>query len=198
MSNTVNAPQGRVSNLHERVNAQSSIANQPMSCVCGSTHFYTVRAEEFANNGYGSAQLRALSMNTEPLYICICGRPVSLKDSSVSKISEGARARFFRSLQIAVEDQKKSQPQGLAQGFVSIAEYKEALETIEELQTSVAWLMSAVEVLNTEHEEDEADVEVVEATGETAEPIAGSEISTVATPAQTGNKRGRKPANVTS
>lgn len=175
MSISPNVSQGRVTNVQDRVAALTSKVNQPVACACGSTHFYQVRAEEYADNGYASAQIRLISNNSEPLYVCICGTPIALKDTVQGK-TDSPRARFLRSLQLGLEFQKKNQPQSLAQGFVSIAEHEEAKATIEELQGKVDWLMSAVEALTeTDSEDDEIDEEAG-GTSTTAEPVVPTAV----------------------
>src|ERR1039458_4065411 len=129
LSNNAPPIMGRQTGIQERLHALNTKVNQPMVCgSCGSTHFTLLRAEQFADNGYNSAQIRSLSMNTEPLYVCICGTPVVLKDTSAGKNSDGPRAQFLKSIAAAVEFQQKNQIQGIAQGFVSIAEHQNALQ----------------------------------------------------------------------
>lgn len=158
------AAQGRTSNVQERFQHLNQKVNTPMQCECGSTHFYVVRAEEFADNGYASAQIRSLSTNTEALYLCVCGLPVQLRDSATGKASDGPRGRFLKSLQTAIAHKSKNTPQGLAQGFVSLAEHEEVKADVATAKEQIEWLMSAVEAL-TANDED-GDGEGDEATGQ--------------------------------
>lgn len=181
-TSTAVTPQGRINNVHDRVNALTLRANQPMVCSeCSGTHFYVVRAEEFADNGYNSAQIRGISNNQDALYICICGTPVPLKDNAGGKGAESARARFLKSLQVAVEFRKKNSVQALAQGTVSITEHNEVKEQVVTLQEQVEWLMNAVEVLNSpSHADDEDAMDDDEQDGGDAKEIETEIASTTA------------------
>jgi hypothetical protein len=120
-----------------------------MQCECGSTHFYVVRAEELADNGYSSAQIRSLSTNTEALYICVCGRPVALKDTSQGK----NRARFLKSLGAAIEYHKQTSLKDLAKGFIPIECRADMDARTDELAEKVEWLMEAVDHLKNKVDE---------------------------------------------
>lgn len=149
---------GRPTNVHERVSALAAKANAPMVCPdCGSTFFYQVRAEEYSSSGYASAQFRSVSMNTEPLYICPCGSPVEVKDTTAGKITDSPRQRFLASLKSALEFRKSQQLTGAATGFVSVAEYQELAAQVQELTAQVAWAVQGVEALNSEAGDDEGD-----------------------------------------
>lgn len=153
MSTNLAAPAGRPSALHDRFQALNTRVNTPMQCECGSTHFYVVRAEEFADNGYSSAQIRSLSTNTEALYICVCGRPVTLKDTSQGKNADGPRARFLKSLGAAIEFQKQTSLKDLAKGFISIECRADMDARTDELAEKVEWLMEAVDHLKNKVDE---------------------------------------------
>ena len=160
MSNNPAAPQGRPTGLQDRLQTLTSKVNTPMACVCGSTHFYVVRTAEYADNGYASAQIRVLSQNEEPMHLCVCGRPVTLKDTSAaSKNNDGPRARFLKSLQAAIAYQNSTNLQEIAKGFVSIQEHDNTKATIDELRAQVDWLTSVVDVLSGENAGDEAETE---------------------------------------
>lgn len=189
--------QGRVNSVHDRVNALTSRVNQPMTCgSCGSTHFYVVRAEEFSDSGYNSAQLRSLTMNQDALYVCLCGAPVPLKDTSVGKGSESGRARFLKSLQLALDYQRKNNTQSLAKGVVSLGEHEELKEQLATVQEQVDWLMSAVEQLSGEETEEEANGEMDEEASATSksEPEETPETAASAPKEQT-TRRGGKGKN---
>jgi hypothetical protein len=138
---------GRMSTLNERILNISKGANKPMSCSCGSTHFYKVHTEEYADNGYSSVQVRSLSTNTETAYICLCGKAVQMKDTAVIGTGEGSRARFMKSLVAAGEFNSKNTPIGIAAGMVSLAEQAEDRAVIASLQEQVAWLTATMELL---------------------------------------------------
>ena len=121
---SANTPSRHIS-AQERIRLNMNKANTPMVCECGSTHFFKIYVEEYAEGGYGSVSLRPVSQNQESFYACICCKPVQQKDTSTGKTSEGSRARFLRSLSSAIEYLGKNTPQGIAAGMVSIAEYQE-------------------------------------------------------------------------
>jgi hypothetical protein len=146
-----------------------------MQCECGSTHFYVVRAEELADNGYSSAQIRSLSTNTEALYICVCGRPVALKDTSQGK----NRARFLKSLGAAIEYHKQTSLKDLAKGFIPIECRADMDARTDELAEKVEWLMEAVDHLKNKVDElgggDDSDGDGEEVAGDieaALEPVA--------------------------
>jgi hypothetical protein len=132
--------------------------NQPMECPdCGGTFFSIFRAEEFANMGGANTQLRSLSMNQEPVHVCICGRPVEIKDTTAVTKSDGQRARFLRSLTAALAHRKQNSVQLAA---TVVTDLSSANEKIAELEAKVDWLTTAVETLveaaSEETDEDEA------------------------------------------
>jgi hypothetical protein len=147
LSTNPTAHMGRQSSVNERYNEAAAINETPMACSCGSTHFFKLSSEQYNNNGYATAQFRSLSSNTESAYICLCGNVFPINEPVNVRATGTSRAKFLNSLKTAIDYQKKNNPQGLAQGFVSIEEHKASLETIAELQERVDWLMITVETL---------------------------------------------------
>jgi hypothetical protein len=103
--------------------------------------------EEFADNGLYLNHLRSISATSEAMHICACGTPVAMKDTAQGKGSERPRGRFLKSLQLAVKFQKKSDPQNLAQGFISLAEYTELRDHVLMQQDQIEDLLVAVETM---------------------------------------------------
>jgi hypothetical protein len=194
---TNQAPMGRATNLHERIHQTVTKANAPMSCgACGGTHFNLVRAEEFTDNGYNSATFRSISTNTDPAYVCLCGQPYPMKDSAVGKgSSEGSRARYLKSLSLAIDYRKKQGLSAIADGTVSIAEHQQVVEQVNGLIETVAWLEETVNLLA--HPEEAAETEegtaegkpAVEATPET--PAKAAPVPVQKTGAKQASRQGR-------
>ena len=106
----------------ENPSAFSQRVTPPMACPsCGSTHFIKALAEEFSNNGYGSAEFRALSFQPLSVYVCLCGTPMPVKGlTEECHYNNTPKGRYLRSLHKAIAHRKAHQPQVLAQGCVSL------------------------------------------------------------------------------
>jgi hypothetical protein len=169
---------GRIATYEERVNLVRAADRVAMRCECGSTHFYVVQVQEYKNQGYGTAQIQGLSMQPETAYICVCGLPVAINDTSGGKAT-GNRARFLQSIEYGVKDRHKLSLQAIAKGCVSIQEHKNLQLQLEALKVTVK--------LITDHlaEEDEEEVEVHdddEATDKSARPLTNTRLLQHSTP----------------
>jgi hypothetical protein len=122
-----------------------------MTCPsCGSTHFIKALAEEFSNTGYGSAEFRSLSTGFQPLsvYVCPCGTPMPVQGlTEECHYNSTPKGRYLRSLHKAIAHRKAHQPQVLAQGCVSLAEYQELRDQVADQQEQIEGLLEAIAAL---------------------------------------------------
>ena len=129
-----------------------------MTCPsCGSTHFIKALAEEFSNTGYGSVEFRALSTGFQPLsvYVCLCGTPMPVQGlTEECHYNNTPKGRHLRSLHKAIAHRKAHQPQVLAQGCVSLAEYQELRDQVADQQEQIEGLLEAIAALERAEGED--------------------------------------------
>ena len=141
----------RFASTIENPSAFSPRVTPPMTCPsCGSTHFVKALAEEFSNTGYGSAEFRALSTGFQPLsvYVCLCGTPMPVQGlAQECHYNDHPKGRYLRSLHKAIAHRKAQQPQLLARGFVSLAEYEELRDQVAMQQEQIEGLLDAIAAL---------------------------------------------------
>ena len=129
-----------------------------MTCPsCGSTHFIKALAEEFSNTGYSSAEFRSLTTGFQPpsVYFCLCGTPMPVNGTSEPlKHGDNPKGRYLRSLHKAIAHRKAHQPQVLAQGCVSLAEYQELRDHVADQQEQIEGLLEAIAALERAEGED--------------------------------------------
>ena len=131
-----------------------------MACPsCGSTHFIKALPEEFSNAGYGSAEFRSLTpgFQTLSVYVCLCGTPMPVNGLSLASDAQYGntpKGHFLASLQKAIAFRKAHQPQVLAQGFVSLAEYEELRDNVADQQEQIEDLLEAIAALKRAEGED--------------------------------------------
>lgn len=193
---TNQAPMGRQTSLHDRIHQTVAKANAPMVCgACTGTHFTLLRPEEFTDNGYNSATFRSISTNTDPAYICMCGQPYPMKDSAIGKgAAEGSRARYLKSLALAIDYRKRQGLSAIAEGTVSIEEHKLVVEQVNALVETVAWLEETVNLLAHPDEVEETEEGTDDAQG-TTEQTTETKIPASTTAPATVQKTGAKQAN---
>jgi hypothetical protein len=201
--------------MADRLQSLNDKVNKPMACgTCGGTFFIKLNAERFSNNGYNSAQIKSISANQQPVYVCLCGEPVVIKDTTAGQRADGDRQQLLVSLGLAAEHLKANRVSNIAEGFVSVAEHQNDLLTIEEMKGQIDWLVSVVEQLNTDQPKVTADAagdpEAGEQaqtgqeleTGQTSDQIQGNTVpedatgavvATVAAEAPTGEKQTKQP-----
>ena len=144
------AQMGRQTGLVDRISDMQGKANTPMTCPrCGGTWFYKVSAEQFSNEGYGSAQYRSLTMTTETSYICLCGCIVENKES-VGRGAESRHGQFLNAIRTALDSQKRNSIQIVASTCASIDE-------VQQLRQRVEWLESAITSFTTDQTPIEAE-----------------------------------------
>ena len=206
--------QGRPTLMADRLQSLNDKVNKPMACgTCGGTFFIKLNAERFSNNGYNSAQIKSISANQQPVYVCLCGEPVVIKDTTAGQRADGDRQQLLVSLGLAAAHLKANRVTVVAEGMVSITEHNNSLQTIGEMQTQIDWLTSTVDRLvavsaleiGTENEAETPEPGAEEAQGADANAAAGTldtELTAlpfvVAKPAQnprTGRQQGTKKAS---
>ena len=157
---TYATPQTRLRSMRGNVHVLSPQVTSPMVCeACGSTHFVQASAEEFTNNGYGSAEFRPLTGNFQPpsVYVCLCGTPMPVNGLSLAadvQYSNTPKGRFLASLQKAIAFRQAHQPQVLAQGCVSPAEHEELRDKVAVHLDQIDGLFAAVEALERANDDD--------------------------------------------
>ena len=142
----------------ENPSAFSRRVTPPMTCPsCGSTHFIKAPAEEFSNAGYGSAEFRSLTAGFQTLsaYVCLCGTPMPVQGlAEECHYDDNPKGRYLRSLHKAIAHRKAHQPQVLAQGCVSLAEYQELRDHVADQQEQIEGLLEAIAALESAEGED--------------------------------------------
>ena len=68
------------------------LAPKKLQCECGSTFFYTTRAEQFSAGGYGTAEFRSMSQAPKTFLVCLCGRPAFPQAGSYAHGTQAAQA----------------------------------------------------------------------------------------------------------
>ena len=140
--------QGRPTLMADRLQSLNDKVNKPMACeTCGGTFFIKLNAERFSNNGYNSAQIKSISPNQQPVYICLCGEPVVIKDTTAGHRADGDRQQLLVSLGLAADHLKANRVATVSEGMVSIAEHNNSLQTIGEMQLQIEWLTKTVDSL---------------------------------------------------
>ena len=117
-------------------------AVKKLQCECGSTFFYTVRAEQFAAGGYGTAEFRSMSQAPKTFLVCLCGRPTFPQPNSYAQGTQAALSErdFQESAKAASEVAKAKSITNIAQIAASPAEVEELRKQILELQQTLATL----------------------------------------------------------
>lgn len=112
---------------------------------CGSTYFYSINAEQFSQQGYGSVEYNALGGNPRAAKVCLCGTPLPTKANARGTAqTRGAQEEFFRSLTAAREYIANNSIKTLAK----VAATPQEVEAVKQLLiTKVAELNDAIEAL---------------------------------------------------
>lgn len=107
-----------------------------LTCECGSTFFYTVRAEQWAAGGYGTAEFRSQSNAPKTLLVCLCGKPVIPQRSHYSKGTSAGivEEEFRRSTEVAQKAREAASPKHFAQIAASPKEVEEIKIGLEEVR----------------------------------------------------------------
>jgi hypothetical protein len=161
--------------MADRLQSLNDKVNKPMACeTCGGTFFIKLNAERFSNNGYNSAQIKSISPNQQPVYICLCGEPVVIKDTTAGHRADGDRQQLLVSLGLAADHLKANRVATVSEGMVSIAEHNNSLQTIGEMQLQIDYLAQVVDrLLSTSDIEIEGEGEPDTAAGEPEPQGAG-------------------------
>jgi hypothetical protein len=137
--------QGRPTVMADRLQSLNDKVNKPMACdTCGGTFFIKQYAERFSNNGYNSAQIKSISPNQQPVFICLCGEPVVIKDTSAGQRADGDRQQLLVSLGLAAAHRKETRVSTIADKLATVTEQKIDRQTIAEMQTQMNYLDEAV------------------------------------------------------
>src|SRR4051812_38367496 len=115
------------------------INDKQLTCSCGSTFFYTQRAEQYAAGGYGTAEFRSISSGPKTLLMCLCGQPVMPKPSYYTKGTTAALSEddFRKSVEVAQKRREANSIQNIANIAVSPSELQECKDQIDELRTAL-------------------------------------------------------------
>jgi hypothetical protein len=206
--------QGRPTVMADRLQSLNDKVNKPMACeVCEGTFFIKMYAERFSNNGYNSAQIKSISPNQQPVYICLCGEPVVIRDTSAGQRADGDRQQLLVSLGLAAAHRKANRVSTIADSLATLTELNTDRQALSDVQTQLEYLDTAVERLlaasdvevETETETEGADEpEVLEAgteaaqtadqTTPNADAVAGSlDAPVVVAKAAQNPRTGRRP-----
>lgn len=107
---------------------------------CGSTFFYTSRAEQFQTGGYGSAEFRSLSNAPKTILVCVgCGVPVTPKSTHYARgtISDVAEQEFRKSIEEGQKFRKANSAANFAQIAASPAELQKVRELVDDVKRAV-------------------------------------------------------------
>lgn len=110
-----------------------------LTCECGSTFFYTTRAEQFAAGGYGSAEFRSLSNAPKTVLVCLCGKPVTPKPNFYGRQTTAgvAEDEFRKSVEFSQRYRKEHSLENIAQIAVSPEELQKVADQVDELRKVV-------------------------------------------------------------
>lgn len=113
-----------------------------LTCDCGSTFFFIVRAEQFQAGGYGSAEFRSISNSPKTTLICLCGQPFTPKPAFVTRgtVAAAQEDAFRKSVESAQKYRKDHSMNHIAEITVSPAE-------LQEVETRVIELAKTLETL---------------------------------------------------
>jgi hypothetical protein len=113
--------------------------SQQLVCSCGSSFFYTVRAEQFQAGGYGTAEFRSTSGAPKTLLICLCGKPVPPQPAHYSRGTSAdlAETAFRASIKCADKLRSEVTMAHVAEIAASPAEVKELREGVEEIRKAM-------------------------------------------------------------
>jgi hypothetical protein len=118
------------------------IVIKKLQCVCGSTFFVPVRAEQYATGGYGTAEFRSVSQAPKTFLVCLCGRPAFPQPSTFAQgTSAGIAEKDFQ------ESQKSAMTAIESQSLTNIANIAAAPSEVEDLRKQVEDLKATVEAL---------------------------------------------------
>lgn len=110
-----------------------------LTCSCGSTFFYTQRAEQFAAGGYGTAEFRSISSGPKTILVCLCGQPAMPKPSYYTKGTTASLAEdeFRKSIEVAQKRREANSIQNIANIAAAPSEVQECRDQISELRKAI-------------------------------------------------------------
>lgn len=113
-----------------------------LQCECGSTFFFTVRSEQFAAGGYGTAEFRSMSQAPKTFLVCLCGRPTFPQPTSFAQgtVASIAEKEFQESAKCAKDAIASTGVSNIANLAASPAEVADLRKQIEDLKQTLAAL----------------------------------------------------------
>lgn len=115
------------------------MAPSAMQCECGSTFFYTARAEQFQAGGFGTAEFRSISNAPKTILVCLCGKPVTPKPSHFARgtMAGVAEQEFAKSVEAALKFRNAHSLDHVAQIAASPAELQKVQDQVDEIRKAV-------------------------------------------------------------
>ena len=129
------------------------MAQQPsiLTCECGSTFFFTVRAEQFQAGGFGTAEFRSISNAPKTLLVCICGHPYTPKPGYHARgtVAAAAEEAFRKSVEAAQKHLKEHSLDNIAQIAANPAEVEKLGSRIKSLADELEAVRTSISKLTT-------------------------------------------------